>query len=313
MTYYDDDLLALHQKAARKTRLEHMRAELRDQHAQLERSVRELRYSMEQEQKDLEDLEGGFSAFFYGLIGKMDEKLDKEQRELCAARAKYDSALFQRQGTMQDLDRCEQELAELSGVEQQYQAALERKKAHLQSTGGPQTEEILMFESQIASLESQKKELQEAFFEGNDALRIARRIQSSLSDAKGVGTWDVLGGGLIADLVKHSTLDEAQSNVQKLQAQLRKFQTELADVTVSADLNVNIDGFLYLADSFFDGILADWAVLDQIQNAQAQVNRTIEQINAVLSQMEEKKAAVQTRQDRLREQMEERIVKAAIS
>ena len=73
-----------------------------------------------------------------------------------------------------------------------------------------------------------------------------------------------MGGGLIADLAKHSRLDDAQASVEYLQSQLRAFRTELADVTISADFQVNIDGFLRVADYVFDGIFADWAVLDRI-------------------------------------------------
>lgn len=91
-----------------------------------------------------------------------------------------------------------------------------------------------------------------------------------------------MGGGLIADLAKHSRLDEAQASVEYLQSQLRSFRTELADVTISADFQVNIDGFLRVADYVFDGIFADWAVLDRINQAQVQVENTRAQICAVL-------------------------------
>jgi len=56
-------------------------------------------------------------------------------------------------------------------------------------------------------------------------------------------------------------------------------------VTISADFQVNIDGFLRFADYVFDGIFADWAVLDRINQAQAQVEDTRAQICAVLDRL----------------------------
>ena len=53
-------------------------------------------------------------------------------------------------------------------------------------------------------------------------------------------------------------------------------------MTISADFQVNIDGFLRVADYVFDGIFADWAVLDRINQAQVQVENTRAQICAVL-------------------------------
>ena len=115
-----------------------------------------------------------------------------------------------------------------------------------------------------------------------------------------------MGGGLIADLAKHSHLDDAQASVEYLQSQLRTFRTELSDVTISADFQVNIDGFLRVADYIFDGIFADWAVLDRINQAQAQVESTRAQICAVLDrlrqmteQAEQERAGLQQEIERL--------------
>lgn len=50
-------------------------------------------------------------------------------------------------------------------------------------------------------------------------------------------------------------------------------------------MQVNIDGFLRLADYFFDGLFADWAVLDQISRSQEQVKNTKRQLEGVLSKL----------------------------
>lgn len=50
-------------------------------------------------------------------------------------------------------------------------------------------------------------------------------------------------------------------------------------------MQVNIDGFLRLADYFFDGLFADWAVLDQISRSQEQVENTKRQLEGVLSKL----------------------------
>ena len=141
-------------------------------------------------------------------------------------------------------------------------------------------------EARIAYLESQKKELREAMLAGKSALAIADRVLDSLNSAKGWGTWDMLGGGLIADIAKHNHLDSAQSSIEDLQSQLRRFKTELADVTIHANMQVNVDGFLRFADYFFDGLFADWTVLDRIGQSQSQVSQTRSQIETVLSRLD---------------------------
>ncbi len=94
---------------------------------------------------------------------------------------------------------------------------------------------------------------------------------------------DVMGGGLMADLAKYEELDDAQEQIEQLQVELRRFKTELSDVEITADLQVTVDSFLKFADFFFDGLFADWAVLDHINQAQSRVENTKGQIKRVLA------------------------------
>lgn len=141
------------------------------------------------------------------------------------------------------------------------------------------------FSSWICYLESQSRELDEALAAGEAALSTADQIADSLRSAEEWSDWDLVGGGLITDLAKHRHLDEAQASVERLQSQLRRFKTELADVTITADFQVGIDGFLRVADYLFDGFFADWMVLDRIQQSRRQVQETRSQIRSTLDDL----------------------------
>lgn len=286
MNYYDEQLHLLQVQCARKKKLEAALAELHSQYNALTSQAGELKQIMAKEQADVDRLEGGsLAAFFYQVVGKMDEKLTVERQEAYAARVKYDAAARELAGVETDLQCCQAELAGLQGCESRYEAVLDEKTQAVKSRGGEPAAKILQVEERIAYLESQKKELREAIAAGNAALSSTDQILSSLDSAEDWGTWDLFGGGVIADLAKHSHLDEAQQSVEYLQSQLRAFKTELADVTIYADLQVNIDGFLRFADYVFDGLFADWAVLDQIHQSQEQVRATRAQICSVLNHL----------------------------
>ena len=287
MTYYDEKLQQLQEQMALSKQLEAMIKELRNQRDSLAAQVRELESIKLEEQADVDRLEGrSLAAFFYNVIGKMDEQLDKERQEAYAARVKYDAAARELEGVEADLRRYESELSALRGCEHRYDEVLKEKADAIKAAGGSNGEEILKLEERNAFLESQKKELQEAISAGNAALSTTQQVLSSLDSAEGWGTWDLFGGGLVADLAKHSHLDEAQGAIEQLQFQLRRFKTELADVTIQADMQVNVDGFLRFADYFFDGLFADWAVLDKINQSQSQVQNTKSQIASVLSRLD---------------------------
>ena len=129
---------------------------------------------------------------------------------------------------------------------------------------------------------------------GLSARGTADSILSSLHSAGSWGTFDLLGGGLVADLAKHSHLDSAQDQIETLQIQLSRFRTELSDVTIHADIQAQVDGFLRFADYFFDGLFVDWMVLDRIQQSEAQVQNTADRIGDVLRRLYDMQAACQT-------------------
>lgn len=287
MNYYDEQLKELQAQCARKRKLQAQEAELKIQQETYSARARKLEENMREEQEDVDKLEGrGLSAIFYSALGKKEEKLEKERQEAQAARLKYEAAARELAGAEEDLRRCRAELESLGDCESRYGEVLREKTQAVKDAGGSAAEEILSLEERDAYLESQEREMREAADAGREALYTADQILDCLRSAENWGTWDLVGGGMISGIAKHGWLDEAQASVEHLQTQLRIFRTELADVTMSADFQVNIGGFLRFADYFFDGILADWAVLDRIHRSQDRVESTREQIAGILSYLD---------------------------
>ena len=184
--------------------------------------------------------------------------------------------------------------------------------AAIKATGSSDAERILQIEEQITAQKSHKKEIKEAISAGSRALSSAGSVLASLDSAEGWGTWDLFGGGLISDIAKHSHLDEAQSKVQNLQSELRRFKTELADVTINAEMQVSVDGFLRFADYFFDGLFADWAVMDKISKSKSSVQSTKSQIESVLSRLRNMEASADQTIRRLEAEKTSVVLKATL-
>ena len=281
-----DNLQQVQEKLFEKKRLEAKLSVLRSQNRSLELRVAELKRELESQQADVLRLERvTLSAIFYSLIGKKEERLDKEKQESYGAKLKYDTAALEQRQVCSQIQDMEEQLRELAGIENRYTQLLQEKTQEIRNSGTPQAEELLQLERRITEKQSQKKEISEAIFAGNQAMNTVNEILTDLNDAEGWGIWDLAGGGLMSDLVKHNCLDEAQENVQKLQGELLRFKTELADVSVDAQLQVRVDGFLRFADYFFDGLFADWTVLDHINESQGEVTKVQSQIRQLLSNL----------------------------
>ena len=309
---HDDTLIQLPQKAAQKKHLEAKLKELEDQRREYDRQVISLRVALRQEQEDVEKLEGrSLANYFFAFVGKLEERKDRERKEAYAAKVKLDAAERELAGIEADIQDMLGQLAQIRVAEANYQAALDKKHASLQASGTPVGEQILAIEQRIAALKAQKQEIKEAASAGFSARATADSILSELEDADGWNTWDMIGGsGIITHVAKHRHLDEAQDLVQELQSKLRRFKTELADIQINADMQVNIDGFLRFADYFFDGLFADWAVGDKITQSQHSVFGTKSQINRMLDKLSSMESAADREIANLKAQLDDLIVNA---
>ena len=189
---------------------------------------------------------------------------------------------------------------------------MEKKRLAIAQAGTAQSEELLEKEQSLSFLRSQERELEEAIAAGPPALRTANDLVLSLKHAESLGVFDVLGGGFLADMAKHETLDEAQKNVEQLQVDLQKFNKELADVAVREGLQVSIDRMLKFADFFFDGLLTDLTVLDNIRKSHTHVDQTRDQILGTLRQLQTKLEEVRHKQARAKSEVDSLIAGAEV-
>lgn len=288
MTHYNEELQGRQQKVTRKRRLEKMLKDLHSQKTELESKVSEFESYRRKEQSDVDKLEGlSLSSLFYRIVGKKEEKLDEQRRDAFAAAMKHETAERELAAVAEKIRQYETELSELGNCEMQYAHALKEKVKAIKTTSNPALEKILQYEEHISYLINQKTEIDEAVTAGEEANDIADEVIKKLADAKSWGAFDIFGGGLLADSIKHDILNEAQEMTEQLQLQLRSFRTELADVTIKADIQVNIEGFMRFADYFFDGLFMDLTVLDKIESSLGQVKQTKQQIESVLQKLAE--------------------------
>lgn len=260
-----------------------MLEDLKIQRSSLMEKVENLKKQAEKEDLDVENLEGkSISHIFYNFLGNLDKKLEKEREEALAARLKYDQALMELRNVEDEIARLESEEAKNRGWESIYQKLYNEKKEQLISSRSQTGNEILNLSQQITALRNYVKEIDEAIAAGESVLTHLKSAVDSLESAEGWGTWDLIGGGFISNVAKHSHIDEAKEAVSKAQMKLSRFRSELADVKVMGNLSVEISSFEKFADFFFDGLFVDWHVQSKIKSSLESVKKTKNQVQNVL-------------------------------
>lgn len=280
----NEKMRALREKIQRRTKVDAMLRDLYAQRTQQEKRVSDLVTILYEEQEDVEKLSGGFWSVYYAMIGKKEEMLEKERAEALKASMQYDAARAELQKVQEEIDRLEWEKKEFDDYEREYSAVLDEKLNFMRKSS-MHAEKIVELEEKIEYLGNQIGEIDEAECAGRRVLNQIDLIAESLDSAEGWGTWDMLGGGMLSSMVKHAHLDEAQERIKSLERLLSRFRTELADVTVQADVRAQMDGFTRFADWFFDGFFVDWMVLSRIKESKGSLETTEKQIQRVMEQL----------------------------
>lgn len=293
-----------------KRKLEAMLAEARHHLQEDEQRCTTLQQQLASEKADVDRLEGfSLTALFYTILGTKEERLDKERQEHLAARLKHEEAVEAVHDAKQQVQRLQQDLAAVRDADDRYEQLLDEKHRLLVETRDQRAEALLGFTERLTDLAADEKELQEAIRAGKSAREALERVRAELRSAENWGTWDMLGGGLMATMAKHSRIDTAKRHAQTAQRYLRRFQEELADAGERLHVSLQIGEFSTFADYFFDGLIADWAVQSKVQNASAACSSAISQVNAAvagcqgrLSQVEQEIEAVTEQRRQLVEQ-----------
>ena len=125
-------------------------------------------------------------------------------------------------------------------------------------------------------------ERQEAIIAGERALDSLIEAQNQLRKARNWGIYDILGGGFLSSVIKHSKIDNARSCIERAKYDLDVFNRELQDV--SGSINVDIGGLLTFFD-MMDSFFADLLVQSRISDASRQVEQAILRVEDVLRRL----------------------------
>ena len=264
--------------------------ELNNQKTSFKIKVSELKCILEKEEFDVDNLEGkSVSHIFHTILGDFEEHLEKERKEALAARLKYDQATRDLETVNNEISNLVSEMAQYESCESTYHKLYEKKKEMLLQSGSKVADRILKLSEQINNINNNINEINEAINAGNQVISHLDNATASLNSAQGWGTWDMLGGGLISDIAKHSHIDDATSEVEEAQRALLHFRTELADVSISNNIGIEVGGFAKFADFFFDGLIADWNMQSKIHKSQDSVYETNNQVQQVLDKLKSMK------------------------
>lgn len=244
------DLKKMQARVARKKELEAELPGLRERSYALEDQLKERKLHLEYEEGDVAELENSnLKSLFYTVIGKKQEKLNREVDEAEAAKREYEAVAEELAAAQKAVRKAEAELRMLSNCEKEYDTAVREQSAmqkeRLRYADPKLLDRIKGLEEEIAFCRKLQEQLALAIEEGEKAEYLAEAVLESLRQAADESIHD-------RDLAMHEELDEAQARLESLQRQLERFNAYLRDREIQADMQIAFTGAARYMDILFD-------------------------------------------------------------
>lgn len=295
----------------RKEKINAMLDSLQKEKSVLVIKTEDLKDALEKEDQDVLKLESkSLAHIFNAVLGRLDDKLEKERQEALAAKLKYDQANSELEQINEEIRKLKDEKKRYRDCANTYEQLFQQKREMLIQSNAEVADQLLRLSTEVQKSKNNLKEIHEAIQAGENAMHYIMLTLENLNKASGLGTWDMLGGGLFVDLAKHSRIDEAKSMAEKVQMYLLKFKTELTDVRISGDIHFEMNGFSKFADFFFDGIIADWAMQSKIHASEDSVRNVQSQVQTVLAKLKNMEQMENSKLQKTEQEMEWLVTKS---
>lgn len=129
-----------------------------------------------------------------------------------------------------------------------------------------------------------KGQLEQALYTVEELLGELNNAESNLKSARNWGIFDMVGGGLITDLIKHSKIGYAKDSMNRVNYLMDKLRSEINEIK-TADYTMNVGTFATVADFLFDGVLVDVYMFSKIMQSLDEVRNLRNRINSLRDEL----------------------------
>lgn len=131
-----------------------------------------------------------------------------------------------------------------------------------------------------------RKELMEAREASNEVIELLDLAISKLKSAKNWGIWDIMGGGLISNLIKRNKITSVNQLIQELNIAMKRLMGELDDIDMKALYGLSETTWDLFFDIGFDNIFTDVRVQREISSILKKLESLKERIIHIRSEVD---------------------------
>ena len=282
MTYHDAKLQILKNRVERRAYLVPMIEELKKKKKELEARLKVLEIYVHNESIDVDNLENKtLTSVFYDIIGKKEEKLEKERAEMNEWILKRDTVKGELENINYEIEGYEGELSLLENCEKEYMDMLDERLDLIKNSGAIDADHKLILEEKILFCNNKIQKINEACEIVEKAINISNEAIDELNSAENWGEADMFGRGKLADIKKYDHIGNADILLCNLKKEISQLKLKIADINIIVDINVGLSEFSDTADWIFDNIFTASDFLDNVDLSKRNIRNAIEQIKNI--------------------------------
>lgn len=267
----------LHKIESAKQYMQALQEKIEDNEDRLVQAEEQLK----KENKDVEKLKSASITNLLAWIKKdKEERLVKEENEAMRAILYVRQLQEERQSLHKEYERY------TSLIKEEDRTRKQLEQAQLASLPeGAEKKNLLGMRNKLEEEIRLQKELIEAIDAGYTVLAKLSAAERELSSAQGWGMYDIIGGGMVSSMIKHSHIDQAQGKLADFQRDLERFQKEVKDVRTMEPIELELSTGISFMDIAFDNFITDFMVQSKINTTMESVQMVMEKIQAIQDEL----------------------------
>ncbi|WP_058485741.1 hypothetical protein [Defluviitalea phaphyphila] len=292
--------------------LERRREKLQYTINEAQKEVNSLLKKYESESLDVERLEkDSLSTTLLKFIGKYEDKLDKESKEMIAAKMEYDKACHRLEELQAQQNELISRISSLKKDKEIYEAEVKRREEIILYKFDDKVSKIYrQLEEERKELTRQLVEMDEAISAAKKVIYTARSVLSHLESAEGWATYDVwVKGGIFTHMAKYDHIDQAEADFNRLRYQINDLRKDLSDINIIDVPQISeIDGTTRVFDFWFDNIFTDLNVMNRIKSNIEEIRALERKIEHIIYNIENNKSQINNKIEEIEEKKKELII-----
>lgn len=272
-------------------KIEHRIIELEDDITGKVKELSKLEKKFKSEHIDVERLKNdSLYTTLYRIIGKYEDKLEKEEKELLEAKLSLDEMNESIAYLRLELEKYTSKRDITRREEIEYRLIMNERKAIVeQSSNNEKFLGYIAIEEKIDNLEESKVHIKEAISAAYDVYRTASQAASHLGSADSIATYDIFfKGGILTHMAKYEHIDDASKLLNELQAKIRTLSKELNDIKAHMNLSIDISSGDRLVDYWFDNIFTDYSIRTKIRDNKDEIDKLVVSVSKTINKLEKR-------------------------